>query len=98
MELPEPFNPSETIQPLGLPENCIDTDEAGIDVFAAGIGLQYENQPSNERDGLLRQATFKTFSRSKYNTRGSCYNMSTPSVILAGSETCGLGQGDSGER
>lgn len=97
IELTEPIQPSDTIQPKELPQHCVNTDEAGICVTTAGIGQSGLDQYSHEMDGLLRQATFSTFARNEYG--GLLYGRDEfhpPSLILAYSSISDSGAGDSG--
>lgn len=98
IKLPKPIQLSETIQPVKLSQNCFDTHDTGIDVYAAGIGQTYSDQHYEELDGLLRQAAFSTISRYYYGSYlFGIVNPNLNSVILtAPIQRSSLGSGDSG--
>lgn len=98
--MPHAIELRESIQPIILPKYCVDTDEAGLSLFAAGIGQTYASQRFRDLDGLLRQVAFKTFALSEYNVLLEDDNShAAPSIILAGShDNSDTGAGDSGLR
>ena len=95
--LPEPVQLSKFIQPKQLPQYCVDTDEAGLRVYAAGVGQTNSTQRINDLDGALRQATFTTLARDEYGTLlAGILGLNPPSIIIARSGESDIGAGDSG--
>lgn len=96
IELPYAVKISETIQPVRLPPNCDPIGEL-VDVQAIGNGRTYEHQPAKEKDGIVREASFKTLSCQTDGLPDSIYyNESSVICSFAMNEqnTC---KGDSGE-
>lgn len=95
--LPEPVQLSDNIQPLALPQHCVEVDKGGLDVYAIGVGQTDLAQKIGDLDGALRQAIFTTLPRSEYGALlTGIVGMNPPSIILAKSNESDAGAGDSG--
>lgn len=88
IELPEPIQPSATIQPKELPTKCVNMDEAEQLVRVAGIGQTDPRQSFADIDGLLRYMDVLTVVGTE----------TPPAIIMAigDSPDYDLGGGDSG--
>lgn len=97
IKLPKPIQLSENVQPIAMPQRCVDTDVAGLRVYAAGVGRTFYGQRLEDSDGLLRHAIFTTYGRSVYNDLVPGYDGAWASTILASSRNgSGIAAGDSG--